>query len=406
MIDRLTKLRGSAGIAAAQLRGHPLRTCFAVAGLTLAVLSVTLLASTGLGVLETGEQRFDAADRDLWVSGERTRITPAGGGGFTNSITDSRTLATEIGRHEGVRSTAPIAFESVYVDTGDGEFESVLAIGVPAAGGSSVSITKGTALRPSSETNPANATGEVLLDGRTASMLNVSVGERIRVGGTLATARETRFRIVGRSSTFTEFLGAPTVTLTLEEFYRITGTTESEPATFITVTTEEDADVEAVAESLHAEYPDLRIRTNRQQLRDVLQQRLVVIAGGGVLVGIGVLAGFALTANVLALLAHQQRRPFAALTAQGCSRSTIALTVTWQGVLLGLAGAVIGVALTYPAARLLNASATALVGFDGLVAVEPWVLALGAGIALVTGTLGGTIAGYRAVGTRPLDVLS
>jgi putative ABC transport system permease protein len=402
----LRKVRATGGIAAAQLRRNPLRTGFAVVGLALAVLSVTLLASVGVGVLDTGQERFDSADRDLWISAGQTRLTPAGGGGFTNSITDSRNLTEEIKSTEGVRSAAPLAFESVYVDTDDGDFESVLAIGVPAAGGSSVSITKGKALQPARGNDPANTTGDVLLDRRTAAQLNASIGDRVRVGGTIASARENEFTVVGQSSTFTEFLGAPTITLTLDEFYHTTGTTRTEPATFITVRTEEGADVTAVAKRLREQYPGLDVRTNDQQLRAVLQTRLVVITAGAVLVGIGIIAGIALAANVLALLAHQQRRPFAALTAQGCSRSTIALTVAWQGFLLGCAGALLGVGLTYPAAMGLNAAAAALVGFEGLVVVESWIPVTGVAIAIVAGTLSATIAGHRVVRTRPLDALA
>jgi putative ABC transport system permease protein len=147
------------------------------------------------------------------------------------------------------------------------------------------------------------------------------------------------------------------------------------------------------------------VRTNSEQLEAVLANRVLVLAAGGVLVALAVLSGIALTVNLLALLVVQEQAALAALRAVGLSRTTIAGLVAAQGLCYGVAGAVVGVLLTYPASLGLNAVARALVGFEGLVQVTPRVLAAGAAIAVVAGLASALVAGYRASGVRPLDAL-
>ena len=72
------RLRASVGLAAAQLRHYRVRTLLAVFAVTLAVLSTTLLASVGVGVLETGQQKLDAAERDLWITAGPAQLGPGG----------------------------------------------------------------------------------------------------------------------------------------------------------------------------------------------------------------------------------------------------------------------------------------------------------------------------------------
>ncbi len=406
----IRRTRLASTLAFAQLTDSPLRTGFAIVGVTLAVLSVTLLAGAGVGVIDTGEQQFETADRDLWVTAGPTQLTPAGGGGFENVLVDSRETTDEIQAHEGVQSAQPLAFDTVYVDTGDGEFETIIATGVPGAGGA-ISIDDGTDF---SDTDRHYAGGtydgemvhEVIVDQQTAEQFEVAPNDTLRIGGSLSVARDNEFTVVGSSESISNLLGASTVTLPLDEFHRVTGTTQTEPATFIIVTVEDDHDVEAVAEELRSTHPELSIRTNSEQLEAVLQEQVIVLAAGVAFVVLSLLTGIALTAQLLTLLAYQQRKTFAALMAQGCSRTTIALTVGWQGVYVGTAGAALGLLVTPGAAYVLNEVAVFAVGFDGLVTTERWILIAGALIAICIGTASALIAGIRVVRNRPLELLA
>jgi len=342
------------------------------------------------------------------TSGE-TGLTPAGGGGFENTITNSRDVAADIKAHESVRSATPLAFETIYVGSGDGEFETIIATGVEGTG-SSVQVSSGEAFSAPSQhyangSYDGKLSHEIIIDQRTADRLNVSIGDTVRAGGSLSIAREHKFTVVGISPTISSMLGTPTVVLPLGEFHTITGTSETEPATFIVVTLEDGVSPETVAAELQSTHPELAIRTNQEQLEAVLGEQVLVLAAGAALVGLALVTGLLLTAHVLTLLVHQQQETFAALAAQGCSRATIASIVAWQGFFLGILGGVAGVVVTPIFARVLNIIGAMIVGYEGLVVVDPRLLAVGAGMAIGIGTLSAAIAGRRAIHGTPLEQL-
>ncbi|WP_135854075.1 ABC transporter permease [Halorussus salinus] len=403
----MSKLRVAASVAAAQLRHDRARTLLAVVGIAVAVLSTTLLASLGYGVFQTGQQKFDASGRDLWVTGGSLSEGP---GGFGTSITDSHITAGDIESREEVQSAVPMAFRAVYVGNGSGEMQTLVGVGVPGGGGA-VDISEGEGFQTydvhyAGGDYDGNMTYSVIIDTRTAEMFDVGVGDTLNIGGSVSTAKNHEFTVVGISSTFSSFLGAPTTTMHLSELQRVTGTTGTDKATFITVDLKDSADVDAVERQLQQEYPDYTIRTNDEQMRAVLQNNAVVIAVGGALVVLAVIAGFALTLNVLSIVVFQQKEELAALTALGVSSKTLVAMVAGQGVLLGAVGGLLGVVVTPPFVVGLNFVAAEIVGFEGLVQAPGSVLALGAGIALVIGTLAAAVAGWRTLRTVGIDQLA
>lgn len=403
------RLRAAGAITIAQLRHHRLRLGLAIVGIGLAVLAMTLLAGTGLGVVETGQQQFDAADRDIWVTAGETRLTTTGGGGFENSLTDSRRVAADMESHDGVENAVPLAFQTVYVSSDpDGEFRTVIGTGVP-GGGPVVSVTSGEEFGRDTYyadgTYDGERTNEVLIDEETADTHDLEVGDTLYVGGSLAAARDNEVTVVGISPTFERMLGASTVTMPLSELHDVTGTTETEPATFITVTVADDADRAAVQADLESSFPEYEIRSNQEQLDAVLQEQALVLAAGGALVVLAIGAGVTLTLNLLALVVAQQRSVFGALSAQGISSSLLVASVIGQGLAIGLVGGLLGVALTPPAVSLLNRLAATVVGFEGLVRTTPEILLGGLAIAVVIGTIAAALAGWRVSRAPPLENL-
>ncbi|UPV76306.1 ABC transporter permease (plasmid) [Halorussus limi] len=403
----MSKLRVAASVAAAQLRHDRARTALAVVGIAVAVLSTTLLASLGYGVFETGQQKFDASGRDLWVTGGSLSEGP---GGFGTSITDSHITAGNIESRETVESAVPMAFRAVYVGNGSGEMQTLVGVGVPGGGGA-VDITEGEGFQThdvhyAGGDYDGNMTYSVIIDTRTAEMFDVGVGDTLHIGGSVETAKQHNFTVIGISPTFSSFLGAPTATMHLSELQQVTGTTGTDKATFITVNLKDSANVSAVEQRLQQKYPDYTIRTNDEQMRAVLQHNAVVIAVGGALVVLAVVAGFALTLNVLSIVVFQQKEELAALTALGVSPKTLVAMVSGQGVLLGALGGILGVAVTPPFVVALNFVAAEIVGFEGLVQAPMSVLALGGAIALVIGTLAAAVAGWRTLRTVGIDQLA
>lgn len=401
----MSRLRAAGSVAAAQLRHDRARTVLAVVGIAVAVLATTLLASLGFGIYETGQQKFDASERDLWVTGGSLSEGPRG---FGTAILDAHEVRREIESRDDVRSAVPMAFQSVYVGNDSGEMRPLVGVGIPNTG-RFVQIEEGPGFTHG-DAHYANGTysGDryynVVIDARTAEIFDVGVGDALYVGGSADSAEE--FDVVGISPTFSSFLGSPTVTTHLSELQELTGTTGTDKATFITVSLTDDADPQAVERELQDQYPEYTIRTNDEQMRSILRNNAVVIAVGGAMVVLAVVAGFALTLNILSIVVFQQSEELAALTALGVPMRTIVGVVAAQGVMLGAVGGLLGVALTPPFALALNAVAAEIVGFEGLVRTSAQVLALGGAIALVIGTLSAAVAGWRAVRTVGIDALA
>ena len=408
----VSRLRAVIGLGLAQLRYDRLRTVFAVLGITLAVLATTLLAGTGIGVVETGERMFDASGRDLWVTGGAVSLAPGSVGGFENPLHDAHRLATDIESHDDVATAVPMAFQTVYVSPDGEEFTTIVGTGAPARGGS-VEITEG---REFSGRDPHYGGGtyngtmlhEVVIGEETAETLGVGVGDTLYIGGTIASARQHEFTVVGISPTFSRFLGTRTAVLPLSELQEVTGTTGSDAATMIAISLESDARTTAsrVEAELQEQYPAYHVRTNEEQLRATLRDQAVVIASGGCLVVLAVVSGAALTVNLLMSIVYHQRRELSALKALGSSTSTLVGVVFVQAIGLGILGGLLGVSLTYPAAAGLNALAARLVGFEGVVRMPRWVLLSGFAIALVMSLLGALAAGLRVSRLSPLDGLA
>lgn len=407
----ITKLRAVIGLAVAQLTHERTRTVLAVCGIALAVLSTTLLASVGYGVIETGQQKFDSSGRDLWITGGPIQLAPGSVGGFENTVTDAHPVAETVSARDDVKTAVPMAFQTVYVGTDPSELETLVGVGVTgSASQGAVQLSDGDGFTGgdrhyASGDYDGPMDYEVVIDPRTANMFNLSLGDTLYIGGTVTGARQNAFTVVGVSPTFSQFLGAPSIVIPLSELQELTGTTRTDRASMITIDLDTGTDPQQVEQDLQETYPQYDVRTNQEQLESVLAQQALVLASGLVLVILAVVAGTVLTVNLLALLVYQQQEQLAAMKALGVSSSVLMSTAASQGVLLGVLGGGLGLAITPVASQALNEIAVHLVGFEGLVQTPDPVYALGVSIAVGIGTLGAIVAGWRVGTIRPLNHL-
>ena len=404
----MSRVPGVLGVAVERLRYDRTRALLVVLGIALAAFAVMVLASVGVGVIETGQAKFDQSGRDLWITGGPVSLA-ATAGGAGGGITDAHRLRADLEGREDVRTAAALAFRTVYVSNGSGRFETVIGAGAPAVD-EAVRIVEGRGFTPGDPHYAGGSydgpmTREVVIDPRTASLLDVGVNDTLHVGGTTGTAAESRFRVVGVSPTFSNFLGGPTVVLHLSELQAVTGATGTDAATLVTVDLVEGADVTRAEREIQAAYPGYEVRTNREQLESTLREQAVVIASGTSLVVFAAVAGVAVTVNVLVSYVYQRRRELAALRAVGLSTRTLVAVTLAQALVLGVCGGLLATALTLLAIPVLNAVAAALVGFEGVVPLRGDVLLAGVGIAVVTSALAGAVAGARVGGLDPLELL-
>lgn len=404
----VSKLWAVIGLAIIQSKQYPGRTLLGILGVTLAVLAMTTLAGVGLGVVDTGEQQFEQADRDLWVTGGPLEFTTARGGSIEAPIVDAHELSDDLESHDGVRNAAPLLFQVVYVSTDGESFEQHTVTGVP-GGGPAVQIADGESFSGGDHRAGGAYDGpmsyEILIDSGTADRFGIDIGDTLYMGGSIRAAQQHEFEIVGISPTFAQFTGTPTITMHLDELQQITGMTTLDQASLITVTLEDDVEVSAVRSELEAAHPEYDIRTNEEQLVQLLEEQAVILASGVSLVILAVLAGIGLTANLLLSFIQSQRRELAALRALGLKTGTLGGIVLVQSLGIAVLGGVLGVALTIPAVRILNELAAAMVGFEGLVQTTEGVLLGGFVVAVSIGILTSLVAVVRLTRLAPLATL-
>ncbi|MEF8825474.1 MAG: ABC transporter permease, partial [Haloarculaceae archaeon] len=287
-----------------------------------------------------------------------------------------------------------------------GEFDTVVGVG-GTGNGSSLRMWRGRAFS-GGDVHYANGsyegpmTHEVIVGPRLADRYNLSVNDTLHVGGTLASARENEFRVIGVSNGFSRFLGTQTVALHLSELQTVSGTTGNDRAAIIAISTDPGADVGAVQRRLERRFPDFVVRTNDEQVGAIIGDQGTILASAGTLVVLAVVAGVALVLNVLSLLVVQQREQFAALKTTGVSGRLLAVSTFAQGLVVGLLGGTIGVLVSVPATRGLNRVVADLTGFPNLIKLPPWLFATAIVLAVVMGVLGSTAAGWRVGRLSPM----
>lgn len=397
------------GLASRQLRHYRVRTLLAVLGVAVAVLLVVMLGGLGHGMLTTGDEAIAWIDYDLWATSGPVTLAPGGVGSVANPVHDAHRLSRDLETHDSVRDAQPYAFQTVYVSPDDQGFNTIVGVGV-GGNASQIHVGHGHGFNHS-DVHYANGTyvgpmtHAIIVDERTAEQYNLSVGDTLHAGATLAAAREHEFTVVGITRSFQTFLGVPTVTMHLSELQEVSGATGTDRASLIALALEPNAEPAVVQRDLERTYSNLAVRTNDQQVQDIIGGHTTVIAGAVTLVVLAVVVGVLLVVNVLTLLVYQQRKQLAALKASGVSGSTLLGIVTVQGALTGLLGGVVGLAVTPLAVVLLNDAVGQVTGFSKLIKTPWWLLAAGLCLALTMGVLGASLAGWRVARLSPLEHL-
>lgn len=405
----MRKLAAALGIAFAELRHRRLRAFLGVLGIAIAVVAAVLLLSLGFSILETGDAGFTRIGGDLWITAGPTTFATEAVGGIDASILGAHEVAADIAQHEDVTDARALAFQSVYVGTSQGDYETIVGAGI-SGDGEAFQTEAGRSFR-TGDRHYANGsydgpmTNEALVDRRAAEQLGIEVGDTIHVGGTLAAADNNEFEVVGISNDIARYLGAPTVMLHLGELQRVSSKTGTDPATTVLVDVDDDADPQAVQRDLQTDYEEYEVRTNQEQFEAVLERQSTVIAGAFTIIILAVAGGIAIVTNVMGMFVYQQRETLAALRAIGVSSGTLFRIVVAQGVSIAAVGAALGVAITIPSVRALNYVVEAVIGHEDLVVAPTWALAAGGSLALLMGLCGAVAAGWLVLRVAPLEHL-
>ncbi len=390
-----TRTRAVVGLGLTQLRRSPARTALTVLAVTLAVLAVTLLVGLGIGVVAHAEDGLDNADRDIWISGDPVD-SPAGA---DNPVAGAHEVTREVTDHENVNSAAPMVLQETYVGTDPDDLESRPAIGVHSTHDGSEFEAGGGFTTDHSGVDPSSSSpqiGEIVVDTELADSQDLEVGDTVYVGTSRQSAADAPVTVVGVSDHHSQYLGTSAVTVPLLDLQIVAGTAGTDRATFVMADVDEAENLETVRDDLAADYPEYDVHTSQEKPEAVIRDRPVVLASGLTFAGLAVVAGVVLTVNLFALVVSQQRKELAALRAIGLSRPILAGIVGTQGIAIGLAGGLVGLAATPALVAGLNHLAASVVGVEGLVRTPPVVYAIGGTIALGVAAVVAIVTGWRA----------
>ncbi|AGB38805.1 ABC transporter permease [Natronococcus occultus] len=379
--DRLVAGRTIIELGLTQLRHTPGRTVLAIGGVVLAVLSVTLLAGLGIGVVETGQDTFDDSGLEIWVTGG-----PGAEATTDNEVVGTQTLTDEIRDHEGVSGVVGIAMHEIYVGPQPDETELTTTVGIE---GSHSQFERADEI----EDGAGILSRAVVVDPAIAERHDLTVGDPVYIGASPQTVEAFTVAEIG---SYAQYTGTETVALQLGTLQRTTGTASADRASFVAVTVADDVDQEAVQADLQAAHPDYDVRSSDDQFAAMVTDQALVVASGVALVGLAVVGGIALTGNLFVLVAYQQRETLSALHALGLSRAFLAGLIGIQGALIGLLGGVVALLATPVLAAALNRLSTAVLGFERLVRTGLEIYVLGLAVALVVGTAVALGAGWYA----------
>lgn len=386
-------------LAIRNLARNKLRTSLTMLGVALAVISIILLASIGNGLLTTGGKILEQSSIHLWVTGTSSDIQSQYMGTAESRITDSHRFVGEIKKNKVIDMATPMLTEMVYASKNNSEPRAIFALGLEGSKGSFVTIVQGKDLTNDVHYNKGRYDGkwrnEVLIDSRTASLLNVKVGDSINIGKTVTEANSQEFTIIGLTNSLSRFSSSPMVIMYLSELQDITGNKYYDSVTMIIIRLKNPARALDIQKELQQKYPQYTVSTNQEYLKKAIKQNSLPLASAASIVVLAVIAGAMLAVNTMLLSLSEKKKEIAILSAIGLSRRSIFKSIGTEGLLISLLGGALGIFISIPLAWMLNGLIYAYMGFNGLVIVQNEYLYMGFIIAVSIGLLTSFIAAMQ-----------
>jgi putative ABC transport system permease protein len=189
----------------------------------------------------------------------------------------------------------------------------------------------------------------------------------------------------------------------IETLQDLTGNTGKVSQIFVKV--DRAANIPAVMAELKALLPDYNIYTMEEFTSLFTVEN---VQGGAlrnfidVMIGIGVVIGFAVVLLSMYMAVLQRTREIGILKALGASRWFILKVILAEAIVMGLAGAVVGIAMSFAARALISAIYPA--SLTQAIAPDWWPIA--AGISLAGVILGALYPGLSAARQDPIEALA
>jgi putative ABC transport system permease protein len=375
-VERHPRLRGVMdNLVLANMTHRPARTFVSVLGVAVGVLLIAFTVGLAHGVLRERGRRESEVGAEILM---RAAGTVGLGGAQRFQMPVSR--AAEVQKIPGVRVAVPHGQTTDKSDVGWGVR---VVDGIDQEGYARLSGLRVV------EGRPLQSGDEAIIDPVWLEQRKARVGDTVRLF-------ERDFRIVGKY----EPPGGARIKIPLSTMQENAGV---EPGTFCTsilVSVSNPAEQDAVAERIHAAFPDDQLIFTRDLPE--LYASSVPALDMFINVVVGVAAVISMLVILLAMYTTvtERTRQIGVLKSLGMSNAGVAWIIEQEALVVSVLGVVFGVILTL-AARFVVMRTTSLT-----VDIEPrWIL-VSLGIGLLGGTLGALYPALRAARQDPVEALS
>lgn len=361
-------------LIAIDLRRHLARTVLTAVGVAMGVATIVAMSALSAGIERS-------ASGLIHLGGSELGVFQAGVGELTAS-TLPQSLAGRIRQQPGVRDAAPIAVAGGELPSS----RSFLVFGVEPDG---LIIRRVIFLAG----RPMRRADEAVLGDAAARQLGLGVGDLLPLA-------RGAMRIVGvyHAGVPFEDQGAA---LRLDVVQRLLG--RPGDATTIAVSLDPGASAAEVGRRLQRVFRGTVAISQPGQVARVDTNTLLIRKTAIVFVGLALIIGAIAVTNTMLMAVFERRREFALLLAVGWPRRLVASLVLREGMVLGVAGAVAGVALGIAGGELLVRA------FGASALVSPYVtagsVARAVVIAMITATVGSLYPAWWVTRLRPADAL-
>jgi putative ABC transport system permease protein len=375
-VERNPRLRGLMdNLVLSNMTHRPARTFVSVLGVAVGVLLVAFTVGLAHGVLRERGRRESEVGAEIML---RAAGTTGFGSGQRFQMPVSR--ASDVQRIQGVRVAVASGQTTDKSDAGWGvrvidgiDFDSYTRL-------SGLRVIEGRAL----------ATGdEAIVDTIWKEQRKVKVGDAVKVF-------DRDFRIVG----IYEPPGGARIKIPLSTMQENAGVEDHSFCTSILVSVNKASEQDAVAERIHAAFPEDQIIFTRD-LPEMYASSVPALD-----VFIDVVVGVAAVISMLVILlamyttVTERTRQIGVLKSLGMSNAGVAWVIEQEALFVSVLGVLLGVVLTL-GARFLVMRLTSLT-----VDIEPYWLLVSLVIGLLGGTLGALFPALRAARQDPVEALS
>lgn len=339
-------------LAIRNLEKKKFRTFLTIMGIALGVISIILLASIGNGLLSTGGKLLEQSTIHLWVTGGATDLSSQYSGSGGSKISDAHKFVEEFRKDKDIKMVTPVLTEMVYAFKNNSEPRAVFGLGIEGSGGTMVDIIQGKDLIADKHYNKGKYDGEwnknVLIDNRTASLLDVRVGDTIHIGKTLTEANEQLFTIVGLTNSLSRFSSNPMIIFSLSELQDITGNQYYDQVSMIMIRLKDPGKAGFYKQEIEQRFPQYTGSSNQEYLKKALKGNSLPIASAASIVVLAVIMGTMLAVNTMLLSLHEKKKEIAILKVIGMSQWSIFRSIGTEGLLISFLGGITGILSVLP----------------------------------------------------------